>query len=146
MPAAFWSFANTQQTVFHDGVCDHTIREHCRVYLSQSVKCEFCGSQLSMQSREKRLVEDDYFALLAFGKSDRYDECQKATLRYTETIFWALEYGDTLWQVLYDHFTKSGNREDGFLRSDFHGPTAPAVNAEHRPPPGPGRNRCINYA
>ena len=60
-----------------------------------------------MQSQEKRLVEDDYFALLNFGKSDRYDECQKAALRYTETIFWALEYDDTLWQVLYDHLTKA---------------------------------------
>ena len=50
VPATFWSFANTWQTVFHEGICDHTIKELCRVYVSHSVKCEFCGNQRSIQS------------------------------------------------------------------------------------------------
>lgn len=52
VPAAFWSFANTWRDVFHNGVCDHTIKELCRVYVSHSVKCEFCGNQRSIQSAQ----------------------------------------------------------------------------------------------
>ncbi len=26
VPAAFWSFANTWREVFHNGVCEHTIK------------------------------------------------------------------------------------------------------------------------
>jgi len=48
VPAAFWSFANTWQSVFREGVCDHSIKELCRVYVSRSVKCEYCGNQRSI--------------------------------------------------------------------------------------------------
>ena len=88
MPAAFWSFAKTWQTIFHEGVCDHTIKELCRVYVSHSVKCEFCGNQRSIQSAEKGLIEDDYFELLNFETAARYSNKQKAALRYTEAIVW----------------------------------------------------------
>ena len=37
-PATFWSFAKTWQSVFHESVCDHTIKELCRVYVSRFVK------------------------------------------------------------------------------------------------------------
>jgi len=50
VPAAFWSFANTWHDVFHQGVADHNIKELCRIYLSRSVLCEFCGNQRSMKS------------------------------------------------------------------------------------------------
>lgn len=29
--AVFWSFANTWRDVFHTGVCDHNIKELCRI-------------------------------------------------------------------------------------------------------------------
>ena len=32
--AAFWSFANTWRGVFHSGVCEHAVKELCRVYVS----------------------------------------------------------------------------------------------------------------
>ena len=115
VPAAFWSFAKTWQSVFHEGVCDHTIKELCRVYVSHSVKCEFCGNQRSIQSREKGLVEDDYFDLLNFEKADRYDTRQKAALRYTEAIVWDLECGDALWAALYDHFSEAEIVEMGYF-------------------------------
>ena len=47
VPATFWSFAKTWQSVFHEGVCEHAVKELCRVYVSRSVKCEFCGNQRS---------------------------------------------------------------------------------------------------
>ena len=115
VPAAFWSFANTWQTVFHEGVCDHTIKELCRVYVSQSVKCEYCGNQRSIQSAKKGLVEDDYFELLNFESSDRYTERQKAALRYTEAIVWDLECSDALWDQLYKYFAQPEIVELGYF-------------------------------
>src|SRR5258708_31804400 len=66
VPATFWSFANTWQSVFREGVTDHAIKELCRVYVSRSVKCEYCGNQRSVKSRKQALVEDDYLDLLNF--------------------------------------------------------------------------------
>ena len=115
VPAAFWSFANTWRDVFHNGVCDHTIKELCRVYVSHSVKCEFCGNQRSIQSAQKGLVEDDYFDLLNFEASTRYDERQKAALRYTEAIVWDLEAGDALWAALNAHYSEPEIVEMGYF-------------------------------
>lgn len=115
VPATFWSFAKTWQTVFHEGVCDHTIKELCRVYVSHSVKCEFCGNQRSIQSREKGLVEDDYLDLIMFEKSERYDARQKAALRYTEAIVWDLECDDAWWEALYEHYSEPEIVEMGYF-------------------------------
>jgi len=41
VPAAFWAFANSWETLFHGGVCDHAIKELCRVYVSKSIECEY---------------------------------------------------------------------------------------------------------
>ena len=115
VPAAFWSFANTWREVFHNGVCEHTIKELCRVYVSHSVKCEFCGNQRSIQSRDKGLVEDDYFDLLNFESSTRYDARQKAALRYTEAIVWDLETDDALWAALNEHYAEPEIVELGYF-------------------------------
>jgi len=106
VPACFMSFANTWRDVFHNGVCDHAIKELCRVYVSQSVKCEYCGNQRSVQSAKQGLVEDDYRDLLNFERSTRYDARQKAALAYTEAIVWDLATDDALWARLYANFTK----------------------------------------
>src|SRR5678809_1350454 len=50
VPATFWSFANTWRDVFKNGVADHNIKELCRIYVSRSVLCEFCGNQRSMKA------------------------------------------------------------------------------------------------
>ena len=41
VPAVFWSFATAWQAVFRDGVCDHTIKELCRVYVSKTIDCDY---------------------------------------------------------------------------------------------------------
>ena len=117
VPAAFWSFANTWQTVFHEGIAEHTIKELCRVYVSHSVKCEYCGNQRSIQSKNKGLVESDYKDLLNFEKSDRYNEKQKAALRYTQAIVWDLECDDSLWEQLYQYFSEAEIVEIGYFVS-----------------------------
>lgn len=115
VPTTFWSFADTWRTVFKEGVCDHSIKELCRVYVSRSVKCEYCGNQRSMKSARQGLVEGDYRDLLDFEKSTRYDDRQKAALAYAETITWDLEAGDALWERLHRHFTAPELVELGYF-------------------------------
>ena len=115
VPAAFWSFRNTWHDVFHNGVTDHSIKELCRVYVSKSVKCEFCGNQRSIQSKQKGLIENDYIELMNFESSPRYDERQKAALAYTECITWDLEATDELWARLNAHFSEPEIVELGYF-------------------------------
>src|SRR5499427_11047790 len=77
VPAVFWSFANSWRDVFHQGVVDHKLKELCRVYVSKTVKCEYCGNQRSIKSARAGLVEDDYLDLLNFESSKRYGEKEK---------------------------------------------------------------------
>ncbi len=115
VPAAFWSFANTWQTVFREGVCDHSIKELCRVYVSRSVKCEYCGNQRSIKSAKQGLIEADYKDLLDFERSTRYDDRQKAALAYAEAITWDLEADDALWLRLHAHFSEPELVELGYF-------------------------------
>ena len=46
--ACFWFFANSWRDIFRSGVLDHAIKELCRLYVSRSVQCEYCGNQRSV--------------------------------------------------------------------------------------------------
>ena len=115
VPAAFWSFAEAWDGVFRNGVMDHSIKELCRVYVSRSVKCDYCGNQRSVKSAKQGLAEADYMDLLNFERSSRYDDRQKAALAYTEAITWDLEAGDALWARLRRHFTEPQIVELGYF-------------------------------
>ncbi|MDQ1619797.1 MAG: hypothetical protein QOE19_2366 [Actinomycetota bacterium] len=105
-PNAFWAFADSWKAIFHNGVLDHSIKELCRVYVSRTVKCEFCGNQRSLKATTAGLLEQQYDELLNFESSDRYDERQKAALAYTEAIAWRLDVDDAFWTRLHEHFTE----------------------------------------
>ena len=115
VPAVFWSFANSWRDVFHHGVADHAVKELCRIYVSHSVRCEFCGNQRSIKARTKGVVEDDYKDLLNFEKSTRYDDRQKAALAYAEAITWDLETDDAFWARLHKHFSEPELVEIGYF-------------------------------
>ncbi len=115
VPATFWSFANTWRDVFKNGVADHKIKELCRVYVSRSVLCEFCGNQRSIKAAKSGLNEDDYFDLINFEKSPHYDERQKAALAYAECITWDLPATDELWERLHKHFSEPELVEIGYF-------------------------------
>ena len=106
VPACFWAFARSWEAIFRDGVCDHAIKELCRVYVSRSVKCEYCGNQRSEQARAQGLREGQYDDLLNFETSPRLEDRQKAALAYAEAITWRLEADDALWERLYRHFSE----------------------------------------
>jgi len=107
VPAAFWFFANAWNDLFRNGVVDHEIKELCRVYVSRSVKCEYCGNQRSEQGRSGGLVEGQYDELLNFESSPAFSDRQKAALAYAEAIAWHLDTDDAFWERLYEQFTSA---------------------------------------
>ena len=59
VPACFWFFANSWRDMFKNGVCDHAIKELCRLYVSRSVQCEYCGNQRSVKATSSGAVIED---------------------------------------------------------------------------------------
>ena len=115
VPAVFWSFANSWRDVFKNGVADHAIKELCRVYVSRSVLCEFCGNQRSMKAAGQGLIEEDYRDLINFESSSRYDERQKAALSYAEAITWDQPVDEAFWARLHRHFSEPELVEIGYF-------------------------------
>jgi AhpD family alkylhydroperoxidase len=106
VPACFWAFARSWQAIFREGICDHAIKELCRVYVSRTVKCDYCGNQRSEQARAQGLTEARYDDLLNFERSQRLSDREKAALAYAEAITWRLDSSDALWERLYQHFSE----------------------------------------
>ena len=107
VPGAFWSFANSWRDIFHTGICDHTVKELCRLYVSRAVTCEFCGNQRSIKAFESKLEEAQTDDLVNFEKSAKYTERDKAALAYAEAITWRLETDDRFWERMYRHFNEA---------------------------------------
>ena len=107
VPACFWFFAESWHNIFRTGVLDHAIKELCRLYVSRSVTCEYCGNQRSMRATMGgALIEDQVLDLLNFEKSTKYGERQKAALAYAEAIVWHLDTDDAFWERMYRHFNE----------------------------------------
>jgi len=115
VPAVFWAFANSWRDVFHKGVADHAIKELCRLYVSRSVKCEFCGNQRSINAAKQGVIEDDVKDLLDFEQSKRLTERQKAALSYAEAITWDLPTNDAFWARLRHHYSEPELVEIGYF-------------------------------
>jgi alkylhydroperoxidase family enzyme len=107
VPAAFWFFADSWNNLFRIGILVLAIMELCRLYVSRSVQCEFCGNQRSVKSVSSgALIEDHVMDLLNFEKSTKYNERQKAALAYAEAITWHLNTDDAFWDRLHKSFSE----------------------------------------
>ncbi len=106
VPACFWFFANAWDSVFRNGVLEHAIKELCRVYVSRSVICEFCGNQRSIKGADEGLRETHYDDLIEFEKSTQYNARQKAALSLAEAMVWRLDTDDAFWARLHKHFSE----------------------------------------
>ena len=106
VPAAFWAFAQSWESLFRTGVCDHRIKELCRVYISRTVNCEYCGNQRSVQAAQQGFTEAKYDELLNFESSATFDDREKAALAYAEAIAWHQPASDALWDRLHQHFSE----------------------------------------
>lgn len=105
--ACFWFFANSWRDLFKNGVLDHPVKELCRLYVSRSVQCDYCGNQRSVKAAGAGMIEDDVKDLLNFEKSARYSDRQKAALAYAEAIAWHLNTDDAFWQRMHRHFSEA---------------------------------------
>jgi hypothetical protein len=144
VPAVFWAFANSWRDVFKNGVADHDLKELCRVYVSRSVKCEFCGNQRSIKAASQGLIEDDYRDLINFESSPHYNERQKSALSYAEAITWDLPVDDKFWARL--HKQRAGAGRDRLFRCIDYGTAALAAHPQYRSSSDHGRHRRINGA
>lgn len=106
VPAAFWFFADSWRELFREGIVEHSLKELCRVYISRTTKCEYCGNQRSEKGAEQGLHEGQYDELLNFESSERFDARQKAALAYAEAIAWGLETDDEFWDRMHAHFSE----------------------------------------
>jgi alkylhydroperoxidase family enzyme len=106
VPAAFWFFANAWNDLFRNGVLEHDLKELCRLYVSRTVKCEYCGNQRSEKGAELGLREGQYDELLNFESAGAYSERQKAALAYAEAIAWHLDVDDGFWERMRAHFSE----------------------------------------
>ena len=87
---------------------DHAIKELCRLYVSRSVHCEYCGNQRSVKATQSgAVIEDQVLDLLNFEKSTAYNDRQKAALAYAEAIVWHLETDDAFWERLHRQFNEA---------------------------------------
>ncbi len=146
VPAAFWFFASAWNDLFRNGIVDHSIKELCRVYVSHSVKCEYCGNQRSERGREAGLIEGKYDQLLNFETSEAYSEREKTALAYAEAITWTGDADDALWERLRAHFSEPELVEFGCVIGLTLGQQSLAAPAGHRPPPGHAGHQRRNGA
>jgi alkylhydroperoxidase family enzyme len=121
VPACFWFFANSWDSIFRNGVLEHAIKELCRVYVSRSVVCEFCGNQRSIKGANEGLRETHYDDLIDFEQSTKYSERQKAALSLAEAMVWRLDTGDAFWERLHRHFSEAQIVELGCAIGLTHG-------------------------
>ena len=133
VPACFWFFANSWDSVFRNGVLEHAIKELCRVYVSRSVICEFCGNQRSIKGANEGLRETHYDDLIEFEKSTQYNERQKAALTLAEAIVWRLDTDDAFWERMHQHFSEPELVELGCAIGLTHGQQSflRLLNIEH---------------
>ena len=105
-PGAFRAFTDAWDKLFRHGVVDHAIKELCRVYVSRSVKCEYCGNQRSPVAQVSGITEGKLDALMNFETSGVYSERERAVLSYAEAITWRLDPDDTFWQRVHANFSE----------------------------------------
>jgi alkylhydroperoxidase family enzyme len=116
VPAILRDFWFQWERTFRNGVLDHRVKELCRVYVSKTVECLYCGGQRSVGGRREGLEEDDYRELIEFEQSPRHDERQKAALAYTRALAFNPEEVDAaLWDRLRLHFTDEELVELGYF-------------------------------
>jgi alkylhydroperoxidase family enzyme len=103
-PEVFKTFTAYWDATFRQGVCDHAIKELCRLYITRTTNCQFCGNQRSTSAGLPEYQDDE---LLNFESSERYDERQKAALAYAQAIAWNEQDRDGLWARLDAHFSEA---------------------------------------
>lgn len=106
-PEVMKAFNHAWDEFFRRGVTPHPIKELCRLYISKSVDCEYCGGQRSLTAQRAGTTEMQVDELLDFERSDRFEPAERAALEWAQAIAWdpALA-ADGMWERLHEHFTE----------------------------------------
>lgn len=116
VPTVLRAFSQAWQTTFEEGVTDHAIKELCRLYVSKTVECEYCGTQRSELGQEVGVTEEKIDEVVDFERSDRYSDRERAALRYAQAIAWDASLADDeLWEELHRYFSDAELVELGFF-------------------------------
>lgn len=116
VPDILRTFAATWKAAISDGNLDHRIKELCRLYISKSVECEYCGGQRSEQARGEGITEAVVDELLLYPTSDTFTDREKVALRYADAIAWDSSMADEeTWTKLHEHFTEPQLVELGYF-------------------------------
>jgi alkylhydroperoxidase family enzyme len=106
-PQVMKAFNNAWEVFFREGVTDHAIKELCRLYISKSVECEYCGGQRSTLAQQQGATEAQVDEILEFESSGRFDERERTALEWAMAIAWDPTLAaDDLWERLHRHFTE----------------------------------------
>jgi alkylhydroperoxidase family enzyme len=106
-PEVMKAFNHAWEVFFRQGVTDHAIKELCRLYISKSVQCEYCGGQRSVLAQQQGTTEDQVDEILDFEHSDRFDDRERTALAWAMAIAWDPALAtDDLWDRLHLHFTE----------------------------------------
>jgi AhpD family alkylhydroperoxidase len=116
VPAVLRTFSASWQQVFREGVLDHKIKELARVYVAKSLECGYCAGQRSHLAAAQGVTEDKYDEIIDFRTSGRYDDRERAALRWAEAIAWDPgSADDDLWSELHKHFSEPELVELGYF-------------------------------
>ena len=116
VPAVLETFTATWRTAFHDGVLDNAVKELCRLYVSKTVECEYCGAQRSEAAKDQGVTEAKLDEIVDFERSDRYTDRERAALRWAQAIAWDSSLADDeVWDDLHRHFTEPQLVELGYF-------------------------------
>jgi AhpD family alkylhydroperoxidase len=116
VPAVLRSFNQSWQTVFREGVLDHSIKELARVFIAKSLDCGYCAGQRSHLALAAGLTEREFDDVIEFRDSEVFSPREKAALLLAEAIAWDPDLADdNVWAALHAHFTEPEIVELGYF-------------------------------
>ena len=108
VPEILRTFSAYWNATFSDRHVDNRLKELCRLYVSKTVECNYCGGQRSEAARAQGLSEELVDEILLFEQSDAFDEREKTALGHTRAIAWDPDLADdALWERLHAHFDEA---------------------------------------
>ncbi len=144
VPAAFWFFANGWNDLFRNGICDHAIKELCRVYISRTVKCEYRGNQRSEKGQQLGLVEGQYDELLKFREFVHVYGPPEGGARLRRGDRVAARHRRRVLGAPAPSLHRAGTRRAGLCHRTHAGAAELAPPAEHRAPPDHGGDHRLD--
>ena len=86
VPEILRTFTAYWNATFEDGLVDNRLKELCRLYVSKTVECSYCGGQRSEAARAQGLSEDLVDEILLFESSGSFVSLTAGAQRWVKTL------------------------------------------------------------